>query len=479
MKKYRPITERLKDFRPVELRLPPEELSSCLKLCQDCGTPFCHAVGCPLGNVVPEINTQALAGRWDVALATLLATSPFPEFTARICPALCEGSCVQGLHNEAVSCRQVEKEVIERGFASGLVESHPPTRRSGLRAGIIGSGPAGLAAAWRLNRAGATITVYEKDARPGGFLRYGIPDFKLEKEVLDRRIDLLEMEGIIFECGVEAGMDISARWLQKRHDVIVLAVGSRHCRDLMIPGRDLAGVHFATDYLAAINRHISGEASLPQHFNAKGANVVVIGGGDTGSDCVGSALRQGAAAITQLEILPEPPCERSAGNPWPEWPHIRRDSSSHHEGGERRWSVMTQAFLPRSDDPTRLGALSYAEVDWGNADSVAAPTPQARPETDFILSTDLVFLAMGFSGPEENNLFRELKIESDSGIRLRRDQCGRAASGVFICGDAATGPSLVARAIADGLMTADSLLVDYGECVSAAVAQRMRRQVNQ
>ena len=467
MKKYRPVSERLMDFRPVELRLPPEDLAACLKRCQDCGIPFCHAVGCPLGNVIPEINAQALAGRWDMALATLTATSPFPEFTARICPALCEGSCVQGMHDDAVSCRQVEKEVIERGFANGLVKPRPPARSIGIRVGVIGSGPAGLAAAWRLNQAGATVTVYEKDARPGGFLRYGIPDFKLEKEVLDRRIEILEMEGITFECGVETGVDVSARWLEKRHDFLIVAAGSRKCRDLAIPGRELAGVHFATEYLSALNRHIAGEALLPGRFNAKGRNVVVIGGGDTGSDCVGSALRQNAASVTQLEILPEPPSGRAADNPWPEWPRIRRDSSSHNEGGERRWSVGTQAFLPRRDDPKRLGALRCAEVEWMKVDGAAAPTPREKAGSEFTRPADLVLLAMGFTGPEENILFKELKIESHFGTRLKRDGDGLAAPGVYVSGDAATGPSLVVRAIADGITTADSLLAGLAANSSA------------
>ncbi|MDR0881012.1 MAG: NAD(P)-binding protein, partial [Candidatus Adiutrix sp.] len=253
MSQYRPVSERLTDYKPVELRLPPDVLEKELKCCQDCGIPFCHAVGCTLANVIPEINAAALAGRWESALANLQSTSPFPEITARICPALCEGSCVQGLNGLPVPCRLVEYEVIERGFAAGWVRPRPPLRCLPYSAAVIGSGPAGLAVAWRLNQAGLAVTVYERDARPGGFLRYGIPDFKLAKDILDRRITLLEQEGIKFECGVEAGLDISERLLQRRYDLVVLAVGARRQRDLDLPGRNLAGIHQATDYLSAQN----------------------------------------------------------------------------------------------------------------------------------------------------------------------------------------------------------------------------------
>jgi glutamate synthase (NADPH/NADH) small chain len=317
------------DFQPVEI-LPEEgNLRRELARCQDCGVPFCHASGCPLLNAVPEINAAALAGRWTTALIRLQATSPFPEFTARLCPALCEGACVQGLHEFPVPCRQVELAVIERGFAEERVRPYPPKRRGEASVAVIGSGPAGLAAAWRLNQAGMRVTVYEKDARPGGFLRYGIPDFKLGKDVLDRRIRLLEQEGIRFECGVEAGTDISARLLLRRHEILVLAGGARKKRDLPVPGRHLAGIHFATDYLAAQNRLLGGElAVLPEEYSARNKQVLVIGGGDTGADCVGTAWRQGAVSLRQVEIMPMPPEKRAEDNPWPEWPRILRTSSS-------------------------------------------------------------------------------------------------------------------------------------------------------
>ncbi len=461
MKRYRPVAERLQDYKPVEVRLTPEELAKSLKQCQDCGIPFCHASGCPLGNAIPEINAQALAGRWNMALATLLDTSPFPEFTARICPALCEGSCVQGMHDEAVACRQVEKEVIERGFANGMVQPKPPARRIGLRVAVIGAGPAGLAAAWKLNRAGANVTVFEKDCQPGGFLRYGIPDFKLEKQVLERRMEMLALEGIVFECGVEVGRDMSGRLLRSRFDAIVMAVGSRKFRDLPVPGRELQGVHFALEYLSAVNRDVSGETSLPGIYSAKGKQVVVIGGGDTGSDCVGSAWRQGAASVTQIEIMPEPPKQRSERNPWPEWPVIRRDSSSHEEGGDRKWSVTTLEFLPSKEDPQKLAALRCALVDWIPCEGKPGLQPQVRDGSEFILPADMVMLAMGFTGPEENTIFKELEIGQNSRTLLERGPGGRAGGQVYVCGDAATGPSLVVRAIADGLAVADSVLEDF------------------
>jgi glutamate synthase (NADPH/NADH) small chain len=458
--KYRPVAERLGDFRPVEKRVAPEELRDGLYRCQDCGIPFCHAVGCPLGNAIPEMNLHALAGRWERALAVLLATSPFPEFTARVCPALCEGSCVQGLHEEPTPIRQTEKEIIERGFAGGWVRPRPAESRLGLKAAVIGSGPSGLAAAWGLSRAGAQVTVYESAARPGGFLRYGIPDFKLEKEVLDRRVELMEAEGVGFECGVDVGPDIGARLLRKRFDAVVLAVGSRRKRDLPIPGRELAGIHFATDYLSAQNRLLAGEIPvLPPGMSARGCRVAVIGGGDTGSDCLGTALRQGAAAVAQFEILPDPPRERAPGNPWPEWPRIHRDSSSHEECGERasrRWNVTTLEFLP-GDRPGRVGALRCAEVDWLAKDG-GRPAPVIRPGTEFVQPADLVMLAMGFTGVEDNPLYRELGAAlAPNGVLARKPDFS-VGDRVFAAGDSVKGPSLVVRAMEDGLATAGAVL---------------------
>ncbi|MDR0361405.1 MAG: glutamate synthase subunit beta [Planctomycetota bacterium] len=470
MGKYRSVSERIGDFDSVEVRLSPEDLHADLTRCQDCGIPFCHASGCALMNAIPEINAQALAGRWSMALATLLDASPFPEFTARVCPGLCEGSCVQGLYGEPVQCRQVEKEVIERGFAKGLVQPRIPTRRLGMSVGVVGSGPAGLAAAWRLNQAGLNVTVYERDARPGGFLRYGIPDFKLEKEVVDRRVEMLAIEGIAFECGVDAGVDLSGRLLKNRHGIILLACGARRRRDLDIPGRGLAGIVFATEYLSSVNRVVSGETdSLPAALDPRGKQVVVIGGGDTGSDCIGCSWRLGARSVTQLEILPEPPAVRAESNPWPEWPRVRRDSSSHEEGGERRWSTTTLEFLPDGKDHERVGALRAAKVEWVPGD--AGPRPVALPGTDVDMSADMVLLALGFTGPEDNPILGSLGVSRTANGGIAADKEGRAARNVYIAGDARTGPGLVVRAIADGLNSAGVLLGDHVNCRNYSLAE--------
>lgn len=462
MSNYRPISERIQDFRPVEVFPEPEELNCELKRCQDCGIPFCHASGCPLLNAVPEINAAVLAGRWRSALSRLLATSPFPEFTSRVCPALCEGSCVQGLYTSAVPCRRVELAVIERGFAAGMIRPRPPKQRRDEKVAVVGSGPSGLAVAWLLNRAGLRVTVYEKDARPGGFLRYGIPEFKLAKDVLDRRIRLLEEEGVAFECGVEAGVDISGRLLTGRNQILVLAGGARKKRDLPVPGRELSGIHFATDYLSWQNRLLGGEcSSLPEDCFARGKKVVVIGGGDTGSDCVGTAWRQGAFSVCQLEILPRPPERRDPGNPWPQWPRILRSSSSHEEGGERRWCVTATSFLPAQGCPEKVGAARCAEVEWKKEDGQFRPLPVEN--SDFLLPADMVLLAMGFTGVTPGPLLESLGVAPDASGRLPRDAAGRLpGQGLYACGDAALGPSLVVRAIRDGLGVARTILEDRG-----------------
>lgn len=480
MYNYRPVSERINDYQPVELRLPPEMLEKELQRCQDCGVPFCHASGCPLGNAIPEINAKARSGRWTAALGNLLSTSPFPEFTGRVCPGLCEGACVQGLAEAAVPCRQVELEVIERGFTEGLVRPNPPARRLNFSAAVVGSGPAGLAAAWRLNQAGLQVTVFEKDARPGGFLRYGLPDFKLDKGVLDRRLAILKREGIDFQCRVEAGLDLSPRLLRLRHDFLVLAGGARSQRDLIRPGRDLAGIHPAINYLAAQNRVVSGELDrLPAEFNSQGRRVVVIGGGDTGSDCVGTAWRQGAREVTQIEILPQPPLARSEDNPWPQWPRLLKNTSSHEEGGRRLWNIDTLEFLRSAREPGRVGGLVVREVAW-TLENGRPVRPEPVAGSEFRLEADLVLLALGFTGIEDSPLWSALNLKPTREGTLPRDPAGHLApeSGAgngpdghrpdrsllpvntYACGDAALGPSLVVRAIADGLAVAETLIQD-------------------
>lgn len=480
MPNYRPVSERINDYKPVELPLPPALLEKELKRCQDCGVPFCHAAGCPLGNTLPEINAEVLGGRWTTALANLLSTSPFPEFTGRVCPGLCEGACVQSLHEEAVPCRQVELAVIERAFDAGLIQPRPPSRRSGLSVAVVGSGPAGLAAAWRLNQAGLQVTVFEKDARPGGFLRYGLPDFKLDKGILDRRLAILMREGIDFQCQIEAGLDLSPRLLRLRHDFLVLAGGARSQRDLIRPGRDLAGIHPAIDYLAAQNRVISGELDrLPAELNSQGRRVVVIGGGDTGSDCVGTAWRQGAREVTQIEIMPQPPLARSEDNPWPQWPRLLKSTSSHEEGGRRLWNIDTLEYLRSAREPNRVGGLAVREVVWTTENGRPA-RPEPVPGSEFRLEADLILLALGFTGIEDSPLWAALNLNPTRQGTLPRDPAGRLAPefgvvdgpdatrpdrplplvNTYACGDAVLGPSLVVRAIADGLATAETLIQD-------------------
>ena len=344
MNRYRPISERRLDWNEVELPLLAEEAAVHARACMACGLPFCHGMGCPLANVIPETNAAVAAGDEALAYALLSRTDLFPEFTSRICPALCEGSCTRGMDGEApVSIRALERHISDTAWEKGWVKPVLPAERVGKRVAVVGSGPAGLAVAEGLNRAGVTVTVYERDRFPGGLLRYGIPDFKLDKTIVARRIALMEAEGIRFVTGTEVGRDVSPEWLAKRHDAVIWAVGAGAPRDLSVPGRDLGGIHFALDFLRGQNRVCSGESSvLP--ISAEGRKVLVIGGGDTGSDCVGTAIRQGARAITQIEILPRPPEERSASTPWPRWPWRLRTSSSHEEGCERLWNVESLAF---------------------------------------------------------------------------------------------------------------------------------------
>ncbi|MDR1164991.1 MAG: glutamate synthase subunit beta [Deltaproteobacteria bacterium] len=462
MSEYRPVAERVKDFNPVEIAPGALALEPELKRCQDCGVPFCHAMGCPLYNVIPEINVEALNGRYESAFARLVETAPFPEFTARVCPALCEGACVQGLNEAPVPARLVEWLVSEKGFAEGWLAPYVPPRRLDFSVAVVGSGPAGLAAAFYLNRAGARVRVWEKDAKPGGFLRYGIPDFKLDKGVIDRRIKLMEAEGVIFDANVAVGEDVSARLLGKRHDAVILAVGSRVKRDLPLPGRDLTGIFFATDYLSAQNRVIGGEIdALPPGLSAKGQEVIVVGGGDTGSDCVGTAFRQGARRVTQLEILPKPPRERAPDNPWPQWPRIARSSTSHEEGCERRFSVESLEFSPREDASGAVGALKIREVAW--VSEGGRPRPVPVPGSEAVLPAQKILLALGFTGPDFGTL-----APTGGG---RPDKEGRfGPPGFYVAGDAATGPSLVVKAIADGLRVARTVLKDRAELALRASA---------
>ncbi len=449
---YRRRETRLQDWRPVERMLTSEELRDQAARCMDCGTPFCHGCGCPLQNMVPELNVLAYHGRWREAWELLENTHPMPEITARICPALCEGACVAGLHGEPVAIRQIERMIVEHAFESELVKPKPPAVRHDARVAVVGSGPAGLAAADRLNRAGYPTTVFESAAKPGGILRYGIPDFKLEKWILDRRIQRMVDEGIQFETGVDVGVDVSPHYLLRRYPAVILAGGAREPRDLDVPGRELDGIHFAMPFLTQQNRRNDGEAIPDEEtITARDRIVTVIGGGDTGSDCLGTALRQGARKVYQFEILPRPPLERSPATPWPEWPLRFRESSSQLEGGERRWSVMTRRLEGIDGRVVRLHAC---EVEW-IAGKNGRTLPRPVKGSDFAVDTDLVLLALGFTGSGRHPCAEALDLARDPQGMIQRDARQMTSQrGVFITGDMATGASLVVRAIAHGIQVA-------------------------
>ncbi len=452
---YRDINERLGDYEEVERILEPDEVIEQAERCMSCGTPFCHGYACPLANIIPETNELIMEDRWEEALELMLSTHPFPEFTARICPALCEGSCVKGINEQPVAIRQIEKMIVEKGFSEGWVKPRPPEKRRPESVAVIGSGPAGLAAADRLNKLGFKVTVYEKDLNPGGLLLYGIPNFKLDKGIVKRRLDLMSAEGIVFEPGVNVGIDISYNYLKRRFSAVLLTGGTQLPRDLDIQGRDLDGIIFAMQFLKAQNKRIVGETLTPEeNITVRDKKVVIIGGGDTGSDCLGTALRQGAEEVYQLEILPRLPEERPEDNPWPLWPKIDRQSSSHLEGGIRRWSVTTKKFV--GDDQGRLKSLQCCEVEWVDKDGRMMPVE--KESTDFTIEADLAILAMGFLGPGPDPLADQLGLERDQSSTLFVDDNYMTSSpGIFSAGDMARGQSLVVRAMADGKSAADHI----------------------
>jgi glutamate synthase (NADPH/NADH) small chain len=448
MPERRPVSERSQDYFSVYLPFPEESLQTQGARCMDCGVPFCNW-GCPLNNSIPDWNDLVYHGRWQEASRALHATNNFPEFTGAICPAPCEASCVLGINEPPVTIKLIENYIVERAFREGWIQPTPPEYRTGKRVAVIGSGPAGMAAAQQLNRAGHKVVVFEKADRIGGLLRYGIPDFKLEKQLLDRRIDQLQREGIEFRVSAHVGVDVPLSALRK-FDAVLLAGGAEQPRDLRVPGRELKGIYFAMDFLAQQNRRCSGDAvDSRESISAAGKRVVIIGGGDTGADCLGTSLRQRALTVHQFEILPEPPADRAADTPWPLWPRMLRVESSHEEGGIREWAVATTRFI--GNEKGKVIGLEAIHV---------GPPPDFAPipGTEFTMEVDLVLLAMGFSGPTQTGLLEQLQIRIDRRGNIATDEKGLSSvSGVFAAGDMHTGQSLVVRAIADGRRAARAI----------------------
>jgi len=442
----RPVAERVRDWKEVYLPYPEPDLKKQAARCMDCGIPFCHQ-GCPLGNIIPDWNDLVYRDHWQDAIQRLHATNNFPEWTGRLCPAPCEGSCVLGINDDPVTIKAVEVTIIERAFDDGWVAPQAPSVRTGKKVAVVGSGPAGLAAADQLNRAGHWVTVLERADRIGGLLRYGIPEFKMEKRFLDRRLQIMEKEGVAFRTNADVGGALPVRELQRAFDAIVLACGAGAPRDLPIPGRELAGVHFAMEFLPLQNRRCEGDVIPDETFiSAEGKHVVIIGGGDTGADCLGTAHRQGAKSVRQFELLPRPPEERADDNPWPQWPNVFRVTSAHEEGGERLYSVSTQRFTGRDGRVTGLEAVKVEMVrDGGRVEF------RPVPGSEFTLPADLVLLAMGFVGPERKGPIAELGLKLTERGNVARDAGWMTnVPGVFTCGDMQRGQSLIVWAIAEG-----------------------------
>jgi glutamate synthase (NADPH/NADH) small chain len=445
--KSRDPKERTKDYKEIYQPLEKEKVRQQAARCMDCGVPFCHN-GCPLGNIIPEFNEAVFSGKWEDAIRILSSTNNFPEFTGRICPAPCEASCVLSINNSPVTIEYIEKTIAEQAFEKGYIKPNPPKTRTGKRVAVVGSGPAGLAAAAQLNKAGHWVTVFERSDRVGGLLRYGIPDFKLEKFVIERRVRIMEQEGIIFRTNAHVGVNISAAHLRSEFDAIVVCAGASAPRDLPIPGRQLKGVHFAMEFLTQQNKRVAGDRIFSGEILATNKNVLVIGGGDTGSDCVGTSNRHGAKSVTQIELLAKPPLKRNdATNPWPLWPMVLMTSSSHEEGGDRQWALLTKEFL--GDNNGRLTGLKVVEIKWG-VNAQGKMGFEEVPGTERILPCELALLAIGFVGAEKAGMIDELKLELDERGNIRSSNYMTSQEGIFAAGDVRRGQSLVVWAISEG-----------------------------
>lgn len=452
---YAPVSERVRHYKEFVVPLSEPELRKQGARCMDCGIPFCHN-GCPVNNIIPDWNDLVFRGDWRQALDVLHATNNFPEFTGRICPAPCEAACTLNLTERPVTIKTIECAIVDRGWEEGWIGPQIPGRRSGKRVAVVGSGPAGLACAQQLARAGHAVSIYEKNARFGGLLRYGIPDFKLEKHTIDRRLSQMRAEGVEFHPNSHVGVDLPVEVLRETHDAVVLAGGSEHPRDMPVPGRELDGIHFAMQFLTQQNRRVAGEQITDnQPLSAEGKHVVVIGGGDTGSDCVGTSVRQGAASVTQLEIMPKPPEAEDKPLVWPDWPLKLRTSTSHEEGCERDWAVATKAALG-SDG--KVEKLQLARVEWERAEDGRMEMREQEGQ-DFEIPADLVLLAMGFTNPVHEGLLESLQVDYDprGNVAADTETYRTSVDGVFAAGDMRRGQSLVVWAIREGRQCARSV----------------------
>ena len=443
----RPVEERVEDYLEVYEPFSEKKLKEQAARCMNCGIPFCH-IGCPLGNIIPEFNDLVYKGLWEKAYEVLSSTNNFPEFTGRICPAPCEASCVLGINEPAVTIENIEKMIVEHAFKAGWVVPEPPEQRTGKTVAVIGSGPSGLAAADQLNRAGHTVTLFERSDRIGGLLRYGIPDFKLEKNIIDRRLEVMEAEGIVFKTNAAIGTDVSVDEL-KDFDAVVLAIGSTTGRDLPVLGRDLEGVHFAMDFLPQQNKELAGD-EVEGKISAEGKRVIVIGGGDTGSDCVGTSIRQGCKSVVNFELFPQPPNERPAHQPWPYWPMKLRTSSSHREtdGDKRSYAILTKEFI--GDANNKLTALRSVNIEFNRERKTGNATMDEVEGTMKEWKADLVLLALGFVGPERDNVIKKLGVELDERGNIKAENYQTNVENIFTAGDCRRGQSLIVWAISEG-----------------------------